>query len=660
MGVATAPIPGIDVGNMDLSVSPKDDLYSFVNGSWMQNTTIPEELSSWGGFDVLKNATDKTILALLKELQASGNYASDSDEGKALAIFNTARDTLSRNRAGITPLQSALDAIESVETLSDLHLMIASNPTVTAPFLGIEIGADLNDSSQNAVYLGPNGLGLDHRDYYILEDSKSAEIREMYKRHITRMLQFLGDSKVEAEIAAVKILAMETALATLRFDNVQARDLRNYSNPRSLVHIDKKLPSIPLKKIVHEMGISKKFDTLIVTQLKYIEALNTFLESTFIEDLKMLVRWNTFNKAATLLSTDIESDHWEFYSAYLKGAKKQEGYEEKALRAVNNSMGETMGQLYVSAQFPPEAKTKAELMVSNIIEAYKVRIQKLDWMSPVTKLEAIKKLNRINVKIAYPNTWEDYGTIEVAAGQSYFKNMISVKKWKQLKNYAEVGEAVDKEKWSMSPQTVNAYYNASNNEIVFPASILQAPFFDISADEAVNYGGIGAIIGHEISHAFDDSGAQFDSNGNLRNWWTDKDFEAFKTGGNALVEQYNSIEVSDGLFINGAYTLGENIGDLGGLLAAFDGLQKFYADYGRPENIDGFSPEQRFFISWTTVWRALIRDKALVRQIKTDTHSPSKVRATQPLKNIDAFYKAFDIKKGDPMYLAPEKRVRFW
>ena len=654
------PIPGIDLENMDLSVSLKEDFYNFVNGSWRQKTTIPKDLSSWGVFDVLKNATDKTILAILKEVRAGGKYATDSDQAKAVAIFNTSMDTLSRNSAGITPLQSALDPLDSVQTLSNLHTMIASNPVVTAPFYGIEIGADLNDSSQNAVYLGPNGLGLDHRDFYILEDSKSVEIREMYKRHIAHMLQFLGESETDAQAEAVKILAMETALATPRFDKLQARDLRNYNNPRSLEVMDQKYSSLPLKKLIVEMGVTEKFDTLIVTQLKYIESLDSFLESTPVEDLKMLVRWSTFNNAAALLSTDIESIQWEFYSKYLKGSKKQEGIEEKGLRAVNKSMGETIGQLYVSSQFPREAKIKAQLMVTNIIEAYKVRIQQLDWMSSDTKLEAIEKLNRMTFKIGYPDTWEDYGSMEVSAGKSYFENIIAAKNWSQQKNYAEVGEPVDKKKWSMTPQTVNAYYNASNNEIVFPAAILQTPFFNNTADEAVNYGGIGAIIGHEISHAFDESGARFDSNGNLRNWWKDQDFIAFETGGNALADQYNSIEVSEGLFINGKYTLGENIGDLGGVLAAYDGLQKFYADYGRPGNIDGFTPEQRFFMSWTTVWRSLIRDKALNYQLKTDIHSPSKVRATQPLKNMDAFYKAFDIKEGDPMYLAPNKRVRIW
>ena len=660
MGGVEATFSAIDAGNMDLSVSPKEDFYSFVNGSWMQNTTIPKDLSSWGGFDVLKNATDKTILALLKDVKASQNYALDSDQIKAYTLFNIAMDTLSRNRAGITPFQSALDAIESVETLSDLQTVIANNPAVTAPFFGVEVGASLTDSSRNEVYLGPNSLGLDHRDYYILEDNKSVEIREKYKKYIARILHFLGDSKAEAEAAAVKILAMEKALAIPRFDKDQARDLRNYNNPCSLVQIDKKLSSIHLRKMVREMGITKKFDTLIVTQLKYVEALNTFLEKTSIDDLKMITRWNTFNSAAALLSTDIESVHWEFYSQYLKGAKKQKDYEEIALRAVNKSMGESIGQIYIKATFPPEAKIKAQLMAENIIEAYKLRIQNLEWMSSDTKLEAIEKLNRMIVKIAYPDTWEDYSSMEISEDKSYFENIIAVNDWNQLRNYAKVGEPVDKEKWSMSPQTVNAYYNASNNEIVFPAAILQAPFFNFSADEAVNYGGIGAIIGHEISHAFDDSGARFDCKGNLRNWWTDKDFEAFETAGTALTEQYNAIGVSDGLFINGKYTLGENIADLGGVLAAFDGLQKFYGAHGRPENIDGLTPEQRFFMSWTTVWRSLIRDRALLHQVKTDTHAPSKVRATQPLKNIDAFYKAFDIKKGDPMYLAPNKRVRIW
>jgi putative endopeptidase len=323
-------------------------------------------------------------------------------------------------------------------------------------------------------------------------------------------------------------------------------------------------------------------------------------------------------------------------------------------------MGEALGQLYVDAKFPPEAKAKAELMIANVIAAYQVRISNLDWMSEDTKAKAIEKLDKFTVKIAYPDEWEDYSKMMIAEGNSYFENRKAASAWSTAKNLSEIGEQVDKSEWGMAPQTVNAYFNPLNNEIVFPAAILQPPFYDYLADEAVNYGGIGAVIGHEISHAFDDQGSRFDGDGNLVNWWGEEDLAAFTERGDALAAQYSAIEVLDSVYINGKFTLGENIGDLGGVLGAYDGLQMFYADNGRPEDVDGFTAEQRFFMSWATVWRTLSRDETLRSLVKTDPHSPGKVRATQPLINIDAFYEAFDIKEGDGMYLAPEDRVRIW
>ncbi|WP_405203147.1 M13 family metallopeptidase [Dokdonia sp. LLG6352-1] len=656
----TEEIPGIVLENMDTSVTPNQDFYNYVNGSWMKNTEIPDDRTSWGGFSVLRKSTDADVLAILDEAEKSGKYTAGTDQAKALAIFNTKLDTLARNEAGLKPLQPALDDIAGVTNLAELQTVLATNPAVSSPFLSIGAGADLNDSSMNTVYLGANGLGLPDRDYYILEDSKSKEIRVEYKKHISRMLQMLGDSEVDATAAAEKILEMETALAIPRLDKVESRDARNFNNPRSVEEADAMLTSVDLKKMIKDLGIKKEFDTLTVTQLKYTAALDKFLNNTSIEDIKTLVRWDTFNSAAGRLSTDVETANWEFYSKYLSGAKKQRPADERALATVNGTVGEALGQLYVDAKFPPEAKAKAETMIANVIDAYKNRIQNLDWMGEETKEKAIEKLDKFTVKIAYPDKWEDYSTMEVSADKTYFENMTAVGKWGQLKNYEDIGEPVDKSKWGMSPQTVNAYFNPLNNEIVFPAAILQPPFYNYTADEAVNYGGIGAVIGHEISHAFDDSGARFDADGNLKNWWTESDLEAFTKRGNALAEQYSNVEVLDSVFVNGKFTLGENIGDLGGVLGAYDGLQKYYAENGRPENIDGFTPEQRFFMSWATVWRTKSRDEALRTQIKTDPHSPGMVRAVQPLLNVDAFYEAFDIKEGDANYLAPEDRVRIW
>jgi putative endopeptidase len=653
-------IPGIVLANMDTTQNPKSDFYNYVNGNWMKFTEIPDDRTSWGGFSVLRKSTDDDVLKILATAKESGNYAADTDQAKALAIFDTKLDSAARNEAGITPLQSALEAIASVKNLKDLQTVLATNAAVSSPFLSIGAGADLNNSSMNAVYLGANGLGLPDRDFYLEQDEKSIEIREEYKKHISKMLQRLGDTEADATKAADKILAMETKLAEPRLDKVERRDARNYNNPRSIADADKMLSTIDLNKFISDLGITKKFDTLLVTQLRYTEALDKFLKETPIEDIKSLVRWDTFNSAAGRLTTDIETADWEFYSKYLSGAKEQRAADERALATVNNTVGEALGQLYVDAKFPPEAKAKAELMIANVIEAFKERISVLDWMSDSTKTKAIEKLDKFTVKIAYPDKWEDYSTMNVSKEKSYFENMTAVDKWDELKNFAEIGEPVDKTEWGMSPQTVNAYFNPLNNEIVFPAAILQPPFYNYTADEAVNYGGIGAVIGHEISHAFDDSGSRFDADGNLKNWWTDEDLKAFTERADALAVQYDSVSVLEGVNVNGKFTLGENIGDLGGLLGAYDGLQRYYAENGRPEDIDGFTPEQRFFMSWATVWRTKSRDEALRTQIKTDPHSPGMVRATQPLLNIQEFYDAFGIKEGDAMYLAPEKRVHIW
>ncbi len=653
-------IPGIVLENMDTNVSPKDDFYNYVNGNWMKNTEIPADRTRWGGFGVLRKSTDADVLEILAKAKESGKYGPETDQAKALAIFDTKLDTVARNEAGLKPLQGALDDIASIKNLMDLQTVLAKNSSVSSPFMGLGVQADLNNSSMNAVYLGGNGLGLPERDYYLDQDEKSKEIREEYKKHIVRMLKILGDSESDATTAANTILELETKLAEPRLNKVERRDARNYNNPRTIAEADGMLSSIDLKKMISDLGITKKFDTIIVAQLRYTKALDGFLKETSIDDIKTLLRWDTFNSAAGRLTTDIELANWEFYSKYLRGQKEQRPAKERALATVNGTVGEALGQLYVDEKFPPEAKAKAEKMIANVIKAYKARIQKLDWMGEETKAKAIEKLDKFTVKIGYPDKWEDYSEMNVSADKTYFENMAAVDKWAQDKNLEDIGEPVDKTKWGMSPQTVNAYFNPLNNEIVFPAAILQPPFYNYTADEAVNYGGIGAVIGHEISHAFDDSGARFDANGNLNNWWSEGDLKAFTERGNALAEQYSAIEVLDSVFINGKFTLGENIGDLGGVLGAYDGLKLHFAENGRPADIDGFTAEQRFFMSWATVWRTKIREDALRTQIKTDPHSPGTTRAIQPLLNVQAFYDAFDIKEGDKMYVAPEKRVQIW
>jgi putative endopeptidase len=651
---------GIILSNMDTTVSPKQDFYNYVNGTWMKETKIPEDRTRWGGFGVLVKSNNADVLDMIAKAQENNLYAEGTDQAKALTLFETKLDMASRNEAGISPLQPALDAIAGIQDLNDLQTVLYTVPAVSSPFVLIEASTDYSDSSMNAAFLWQGGLGLSDRDYYLDQDEKSKEIRVKYVEHISRMLQILGDNETTAKASAEKILTMETQLAEPRLTKVERRDSRNSNNPRSIAQIQEMIPSVDVKKMIKDLGIKKAIDTMIVTQPKFVKALNTFLTETPIEDIKILLRWDTFNSASGMLTEEVETANWEFYSKYLRGAEKQRGAEERALATVNNNIGEALGQLYVDAKFPPEAKVKAEEMIANVIDAFKVRIERLEWMGDSTKLKAIEKLDKFTVKIGYPDEWEDYSRLKVSADKPYFENIMAVNKWQEKKNFSEIGEPVDKSEWGMAPQTVNAYFSPQNNEIVFPAAILQPPFYDYLADDAVNYGGMGAVIGHEISHAFDDSGSRFDSNGNLVNWWTDEDLEKFTARGDALVEQYSKVEVLDSVFIDGKFTLGENIGDLGGVLGAYDGLQRLYKEIGRPEDIDGLTAEQRFFMSWATVWRTIAREDALRTQVKTDPHSPGRYRATEPLKNIDAFFEAFDIKEGDAMFVAPENRVRIW
>lgn len=651
---------GLDLEAMDTNVNPKDDFYNYVNGSWMIQNEIPEDETRWGGFNILRKQTAQDVLNIMERAQKSHEYGPETDQGKAVLIFESQLDEAARNEAGINPVLPALERIQQMETMEDLQKLMSEDAEVSQPFIGIRVFANPNDSKMNIAYVSPGGLGLPDRDFYTNTDEESQKIREQYKEHITRMLQFLGDSEESAKEQAETILAFETKLAEPQLDKVARRDFRNMNNPYSVEGLQKLLPQVEWKQSFKQMGIKEEIDTLIVMQPKYMERVNELFNSPEVDVWKTVIRWSTFNNAAGMLSTDIEKADWDFYQKTLNGAQKQKPINERALETVNRTVGEALGQLYVDEMFPPEAKQKAEEMIENVIIAFEERIKVLDWMSEETKTKAIEKLEKFTVKIGYPDKWKDYSEMEVKEGNSFYENILAVRKWNRNDNLSKVNKPVDKSEWGMTPQTVNAYFSPMNNEIVFPAAILQPPFYDYKADEAVNYGGMGAVIGHEISHAFDDSGSRFDSDGNLVNWWTDADLENFTERAEGLADQYSDVEVLDGVFINGKFTLGENIGDLGGVLGAYDGLQRYFEKHGRPENIDGLTPEQRFFISWATIWRTKTRDEALRNQIKTDPHSPGQVRATQPLLNVDAFYEAFDIQEGDGMYLAPEDRIRIW
>ncbi len=669
---AEEKIPGIIVENMDTSIKPSDDFFRFVNGSWIDKTEIPADRTRWGSFDELRKKTDSDVLTILNEAiaedkfpklkDAEGNLTLESDQKKAVNFYETIMDTVAREEQGIEPIKPFLAKIDAITNIADLQtLLIDMAPYGGAGFFNFAVFNDLKDSKMNAGYVTPAALGLS-RDYYVDQDEDTKEKRKKYIAHIAKMLQFFGDSEEVSIANADKVFQYEYNLAEPRFTKEESRDTRKLYNPKTIAELSEITPSISWESYFKGLGIDN-LDRVIVMQPNYMMTVEKMLTSSSIDDVKLYLRWTAIDRAAGMLNNELDIANWEFYNKELQGAKQQKPRDERALASLNGAIGEALGKLYVDKKFPPEAKAKAEEMIVNVMLGMEKRINALEWMSDETKIKALEKLTKMTVKIAYPDKWKDYASLDVKGlkdGGSYFQNSVNISKWKFEENIGKLGKPVDRSEWGMAPQIVNAYFNPVNNEIVFPAAILQPPFYNFQADEAVNYGGIGAVIGHEVSHCFDDSGARFDADGNLKNWWTDEDSEKFAVLGKKLVDQYSAVEALEGVNLNGEFTLGENIGDLGGVNAAYDGLQIFFEKNGRPEDIDGFNAEQRFYMSWGTIWRTKMRDDAMKNLIKTDPHSPGMYRAYMPLQNVDAFYTAFNIAEGDEMYLKPEERVKIW
>ena len=654
---------GVILFNMDLNANPKDDFYQFVNGGWLDKTEIPADKTRWGTYDELRQKTNLDALEILKDAVANPKYKSNSDQGKAINLFKTVLDTVGRNKQGLSPLKPYLAKINAIKNSKDLQVLLSEMEAYGGlGFFGIGISADAKNSNRNVIYVSPGSVGLPDRDYYVSDDADSKEKREKYVLHVSKMLQLLGTKPKKAQSDAEKILAIETAMSKPRFDRVERRDRRKSYNPMTVADLQKLTPSIDWNTYLNAIGL-KNVDSLIVSQPKYMIALETILKENKVEDWKAYMTWTFLNHSASKLSLSVEYADWEFYSKTLTGALKQRPREEIALQIINESVGEALGQLYVEKRFPPEAKAKAVKMIKYVFLAFENRINNLPWMTAETKKTAVEKLHKITPKIGYPDKWKDYSALVINSpeeGGTYFENSKNIKYWEFQKDIEKLNKPVDKSEWYVAPQIVNAFYSPSYNQITFPAGVLQPPFYNYQADDAVNYGSIRCTIGHEVSHAFDDSGSRYDGEGNLKNWWTDEDLKQFTALTAGLADQYSAIEPLPGFHIDGKFTLGENIGDLGGVNVSFDGLQLHLKENGRPDLIDGYTPEQRFYISWTTKWRSQIREEALKNQLKTDPHSPGKYRAFVPLQNVDAFYKAFDIKAGDGMYIAPEKRVKIW
>ncbi|HEX5169542.1 MAG TPA: M13 family metallopeptidase [Cyclobacteriaceae bacterium] len=654
---------GIDFANLDTTANPANDFFRFANGGWLDKSQIPADRGSWGSFYELREKTQTDVLNVLNEASKSDEYPEGSDQRKASEFFQIGMDSSLAEKAGIKPLATFFDEINSIHSKEDIQKYFTRQQHYGwDAFFDLDAVADLKKSNEMSLYISAGGIGLPDRDYYFSMDEKSKEIRRKYLEHIAKMLGLSGIDKNKAASQASAVMNIETKLAGATLKKEDKRNPDKIYNKRSVNQLAKMLPSFDWSQYLQDMGI-KDADSIIVTDLDFLPAVETIISTAKLDDIKAYFRWFVINRSSEFLNHDIVKADFDFYSKYLGGIEQMRPRWRRVLATTDDALGEAMGKLYVDKHFPPEAKEKALEMVNTIKQAFAERIKNLDWMSDSTKQKALQKLSTFNVKIGYPEEWKGYAGLAVDKDPekaSYIQNVLNSNRFKFEQDLAKYGKPVDRKEWQLTPQTINAYYNPLFNEIVFPAAILQPPFYDYRADDALNYGGIGAVIGHEISHGFDDQGSKFDSEGNLKNWWSEDDLKEFQEKGKALADQFNHYGPLDSLFVNGEFTLGENIGDLGGLSVAYDGLQIHFRTHARPGLIDGFTPEQRFFLSWATIWRVKYKDETLRTLINTDPHSPGMYRAIGPLSNFDEFYKAFNVKEGDKMYRSPQQRVKIW
>jgi len=653
-GVAFGQFPkAINPDFMDTSVRPQDDFYSYVNGNWMKTVKIPADKARWGSFDELRENTDEATLKILKE-SLEQKFDRGTDGQKIADLYRSYVDFDARNAKGIEPIKPYLAKIDAIKNFDDLYAyLIEVAPEGGNPFFGAYVYAHMKNSNMNAIYLGAASLGLG-RSYYQKVDEKNTQTLGDYSAYVSA-LNSAVDQKTR-DLKGPKLVAFEKEIAKKLKTIEESRDAQKRYNPVAVNDLSKMVKNIDLAKYMRDLGF--KADTVIISELKYFQELDQILKPQNLVQIKELLRFNVMNTAATLLTADLDKLSFEFWGKKLNGQEEQRALDKRGLAFVNENVGDLLGKIYVKDNFPPQAKNAAEEMVQYLIKSFEMHIKQLAWMSPATKEKALEKLAKFNVKIGYPDKWKDYSQLEI--GTSLFENVHQINKWAFEENLAKQGKPVDKSEWGMTPQTVNAYYSPLFNEIVFPAAILQPPFYDYKADAAINFGGIGAVIGHELSHGFDDSGAQYDGNGNLNNWWTEEDKQKFDASANALVKQFEAYEPVPGVFVNGRFTLGENIGDLGGSSVAFDALKMYLKDKGNPGLIDGFTQEQRFFLSWATIWRTKTTDKFVINQVKTDPHSPAQYRAFAPIINLDGFHEAFQTKSGDKMYVPKESRIVIW
>ena len=655
---AAGPTSGVDMSNADLATRAQDDFYQYVNGGWLKKAEIPADKARWGAFDELRESVLPQLRALIDAANAAPDRAAGSDQQKIGDLYASFMNQARRDTLGRAPLAAEFARIAAVQDKKQLPALMAyfNKVGVSSP-LGLGVSQDGRDATRYAVIMAQGGLGLPDRDYYLKDDDvKLKEARIKYQALIEDSLAQGGEA--DAAATARDILALETALAKVQWTKVENRNPVKSYNKLGLAELEQLAPGFDWKAFADATGISPAVNYVIVRQPSYFTGFARIMQDTPLPVWQAYFRWHVINRYSAFLGTNEVERDFAFYSATLRGIPANEPEWKRGVRLVEGGTGEILGKLYVEKYFPPENKARMEKLVANLLAAYKQSIDTLDWMSPATKKEAQAKLATFAPKIGYPAKWRDYTKLAIDK-DDLIGNVQRISVFNHERQMAKLGKPIDRAEWGMTPQTVNAYYNPQKNEIVFPAAILQPPFFDARADDAVNYGGIGAVIGHEISHGFDDQGSQFDEVGNLRDWWTKEDGEKFMAKAAVVGKQFDAFSPMDSVHVNGNLTMGENLADLGGLTIAHQAFQKT-AQAKAGKSIDGFTPEQRFFLGYAQIWRSNQRPEAMRQQIMTDPHSPGQYRTNGPLQNMPEFHQAFGCKDGDKMVRSTADRAKIW
>lgn len=647
---------GIHPENLDTTAVAQNDFYQFACGGWMKNNPLTPEYSRFGSFDKLALNNLEQVNGLIQEI-AQTQHPKGSIEQKIGDIYNLAMDTARRDQEGIAPIQKTLDEINAISDRSQLSTMLGK--AMEYGIWAMYVEADAMNSSMNILNECQAGFALGEKEYYFDTDEATTRIRNEYQKHIARMFSLFGYADADAK--AETVLRMETRLANAAFNNVELRDPQTNYNKMSVADLQTLVPEVDWKAYFSAMNIAP--DSLSVGQVRHLQEAGKMLADESLDDLKTLFTWQAIDGCGSYLTTEIYNENFNFYGKVLSGREEPSPLWKRSVGIVNGTLGEAVGQMYVKKYFPEENKERMLALVKNLQKSLGERIMALEWMSDTTKAKAIEKLNAFTIKIGYPDTWRDYTALDIDATLPYYENLQRAAKFAQDYSLSFLGKPVDKTKWYMTPQTVNAYYNPSSNEICFPAGILQYPFFDMSADDAFNYGAIGVVIGHEMTHGFDDQGCQFDKDGNLNNWWTAEDKANFDARTKVMADFFSSIEVAPGVYGNGEFTLGENIADHGGLQIAFQAFKENEAAKPASERLqtrDGFTPEQRFFLAYANVWAGNIRPEEILQRTKSDPHSLGRWRVNGALPHIAAWYEAWNVTPESPLYVAPENRVSIW